>query len=109
MPPGPHGPYGPMYPQQPLPTGLPSWAKVVLGGLIGLVASVGSPLLAFALAGVQAPTELLVLLVTIIPPLLASPLLIAKSTRMWGVGVMLGLSLGSLVLGGACVSLISGY
>jgi len=47
--------------------------------------------------------------VTIIPPLLASPLLIARATRSWGVGIMLGLALGSLVLGGACVSLLSGY
>lgn len=104
----PHGPYGPAY-VQPAPTGLPTWAQIVLGGLIGLLASVGSPLVAFGLAGIDAPVEVLVLLVTVIPPLLASPLLIARATRSWGVGIMLGLALGSLVLGGACVSLLTGY
>lgn len=108
LPPGYAGAYGPTY-GAPLPTGLPNWAKIVLGALIGLVASVGSPLVAFGVAGLDAPVELLVLLVTVIPPLLATPLLIARSTRTWGVGVMLGLAVGSFVLGGACVSLISGY
>ncbi|MFW5473397.1 hypothetical protein ACOCJ5_08815 [Knoellia sp. CPCC 206450] len=105
----PPGPYGPTYAQRPPAPGLPSWAKVVLGALIGLLVSVGSPLLAFGLAGIDAPVELLVFLVTIIPVLLASPLLIARQTRFWGVGIMLGLAVGSFVLGGVCVSLISGY
>ncbi|WP_404385944.1 hypothetical protein LL946_06430 [Knoellia locipacati] len=107
--PPPYGAYGPPQGAPPLQTGLPNWAKVVLGALIGLVASVGSPLIAFGVAGLDAPVELLVLLVTVIPPLLATPLLIARSTRAWGVGVMLGLAVGSFILGGACVSLISGY
>ncbi|MDT0212754.1 hypothetical protein Q9R29_02550 [Rothia sp. ARF10] len=86
-----------------------AWGKVVLGVLIGLFVSVGSPLLAFALAGVDAPVELLVFLVTIIPVLLASPLLIARQTRSWGIGIMLGLAVGSFVLGGACVSIVASY
>lgn len=111
LPPGqqPYGPYGATYAQRPPAPGMATWGKVVLGALIGLFVSVGSPLLAFALAGLDAPVELLVLLVTVIPVLLASPLLIARQTRSWGTGIMLGLAVGSFVLGGACVSLVAGY
>lgn len=111
LPPGqqPYGPYGATYAQRPPAPGMATWGKVVLGALIGLFVSVGSPLLAFALAGLDAPVELLVLLVTVIPVLLASPLLIARQTRSWGIGIMLGLAVGSFVLGGACVSLVAGY
>jgi len=105
----PYGPYGSVYAQRPPAPGMAAWGKVVLGALIGLFVSVGSPLLAFALAGIDAPVELLVLLVTVIPVLLASPLLIARQTRSWGIGIMLGLAVGSFVLGGACVSLVAGY
>ncbi|GAA4114855.1 hypothetical protein GCM10022415_11010 [Knoellia locipacati] len=114
-PPGPHGPTGPYGrpgPHPPAP-GLPNWAKTLFGALIGLVASVASPILAFAIVGLgtPGPTELKVFLVTVIPMLLGVPFLIARSTRPWGVGLMIGLAVGSLVLGGACVSIIdsSGY
>lgn len=49
---------------------------------------------------------------TLIPTLLGIPLLFRTSTRPWGVGLMIGLAIGSFVLGGACVSIInpsSGY
>ncbi len=45
---------------------------------------------------------------TLIPTLLGVPLLFGKSTRPWGVGLMIGLAIGSFVLGGACVSIIDG-
>lgn len=110
--PPPGGPYGRPGPYPPAP-GLPNWAKTLFGALIGLVASVASPILAFAVVGLgtPGPTELKVFLVTIVPMLLGVPFLIAKSTRPWGVGLMIGLAIGSFVLGGACVAIIdsSGY
>lgn len=105
---GPPTPYGQ---SQPAP-GLPSWAKTLFGFLIRLPVSVLAPVLAFALVQLPGPVSLKVFLVTVIPPLLGVPLLFGKSTRPWGVGLMLGLALGSLVLGGTCVSIIdssSGY
>ena len=107
---GPPPPYGPQNPygQYPPAPGLPSWAKTLFGFLIGLPISILAPILAFALVNLEIPTELKVFLVTLIPTLLGIPLLFGKSTRPWGVGLMLGLAIGSFVLGGACVSIIDG-
>lgn len=100
----PQNPYG-AYPAAP---GLPNWAKTLFGVLIGLPVSILSVILAFVLVGLPGPTGLKVFLVTVVPMLLGAPFLIAKSTRPWGVGLMIGLAIGSLVLGGACVSIIDG-
>ena len=109
---GPPPPYGPQNPygQYPPAPGLPSWAKTLFGFLIGLPISILAPILAFALVNLEmpGPVELKVFLVTLIPTLLGIPLLFGKSTRPWGVGLMLGLAIGSFVLGGACVSIIDG-
>lgn len=106
-PPPPHGPPNP-YGQYPPAPGLPSWAKTLFGFLIGLPVSIFAPILAFLLVNLPGPVELKVALVTIVPPLLGIPLLFGKSTRPWGVGLMLGLAIGSFVLGGACVAIIDG-
>ncbi|MEO7268495.1 MAG: hypothetical protein ABIW49_04730 [Knoellia sp.] len=100
--PNPYGQYPPPSP------GLPSWAKTLFGFLIGLPVSIFAPILAFALVQMAGPVELKVFLVTLIPTLLGVPLLFGKTTRPWGVGLMLGLAIGSFVLGGACVSIING-
>lgn len=104
-PPPNHGPPSTYQQKQPAP-GLPSWAKTLFGFLIGLPVSVFAPILTFLLVDVEIPVALKVFLVTVIPTLLAIPLLFGKRTRPWGVGLMLGLAIGSFVLGGACVSII---
>ncbi|KGN37791.1 hypothetical protein [Knoellia subterranea] len=102
--PVPQNPYG-AYPPAP---GLPNWAKTLFGVLIGLPVSIFAPILAFVLTEVPGPTGLKIFLVTVLPALIGVPFLFGKSTRPWGVGLIIGLAIGSLVLGGLCVSIIEG-
>lgn len=106
-PPPPYGQPNPYGQYQPA-SGLPNWAKTLFGFLIGLPVSIVAPFLALLLTQLPGPIELKVLLVTVIPPLLALPLFFGKSTRPWGVGLMMGLAIGSFVLGGTCVAIIDG-
>jgi hypothetical protein len=79
--------------------------ELVLGAVLGGVDAV---LVTFLAIGLGRSTGLMVgFLIGAVVGLLPVVLLFRTSTRWWGVGLLLGFFLTLIVLGGACVALLS--
>lgn len=87
----------------------------LIGGLvIGPILAVGFPLLGLAIASgatTEDDTPFAVGLIAGLaaPILLPIPLLFARPTRPWGVGIMAGAALTLIVFGGLCAAIIYSF
>jgi hypothetical protein len=86
--------------------GMSTAAKVVLGGVIGLLA--GGFLWFFtAIVFLGADADSFLLLSAVAPLLVPAPLLIWKATRPWAVGILIGTAIVSIGLAGLCSWMIT--
>lgn len=109
---------------QPLPPpphqqeGMAGWAKVLIGGVIGMVAGVlvlvavllviGSTADSFNGNGDGISGQTVFALCVLVPTLLPAPMLFVEATRLWAVGLMIGAGLSTVVLAGTCAYIIQG-
>lgn len=113
--PGQYGPpyhYGqPVFPAQPYsPPPSTGTTNLVLGLLLGgLIGVVLGGVLTFAIffATVDTLPRGALALAILLPFLLPVPLLFFKNTRPWAAGLLMGIALGSVVLAGSCVWILS--
>ncbi|MCD4536044.1 hypothetical protein LRP67_18300 [Nocardioides sp. cx-169] len=110
-PPGPPSPWGPPPPRP--PGGLPVWGQVLAGGGIGLFAGVLLLVLVLAVVATQTGSaeisgQTLFWLVVLVPILCPVPMLFFNPTRMWGVGLMIGIAVSTISLAGVCAAIITG-
>ncbi|WP_134766670.1 hypothetical protein [Nocardioides sp. 1609] len=96
LPPGGYG-YGPPPKRSRAP-------QIILGTLIGGVASVIAPVVGLAASG---DTITPVFVAIAVVPLVAIGLMFSAATRPWGIGILIGWAIVAIVVGGACVALIA--
>jgi hypothetical protein len=88
------------------------WGQVLTGAGIGLV--IGGVLMGVVLALVVASGaedisgEAVFALVVLVPLACPVPLLFFRHTRMWAVGLLIGIGLVTISLAGACALIITG-
>lgn len=103
-------PYQQPYAYQPPP--MSPWVGYLVGALaIGPIAGVFLSIfmvMVLGSMGVESGAALLVGAV-VVPTVMPVPLLFFKPTRPWGIGIMIGIALTSIVLGGVCVAIVSGH
>jgi hypothetical protein len=117
-PPGQWGPPGPWEPGRQLPPrppgGIPVWAQVLSGTAIGLFAGIALLILVvIVVASAQDGNEDLsgatfFWIAVLVPVLFPVPMLFFRPTRMWGVGLMIGVAVSTISLAGACAAIITG-
>jgi hypothetical protein len=117
-PPGQWGPPGPWEPGRQLPPrppgGIPVWAQVLSGIGIGLFAGIALLILVVVVvAGTLGDDEdmsgtTFFLVAALVPVLFPVPMLFFRPTRMWGVGLIIGVALCTISLAGACAAIITG-
>ncbi|MCD4524808.1 hypothetical protein [Nocardioides sp. cx-173] len=110
-PPGPPSSWGPPQPRP--PGGLPVWGQVLAGAGIGLFAGVLLLVVVLAVVATQAGSaeisgQTLFWLVVLVPILCPVPMLLFRPTRMWGVGLIIGIAVSTISLAGVCAAIITG-
>lgn len=114
-PPGQWGPpsqWGQQPPPPRPPGGLPVWGQVLAGAGIGLV--LGGVLMGVVLAflatsgSADISGETIFALVVLVPLACPVPLLVFRHTRMWAVGLLIGIGLTTISLAGGCALIING-
>lgn len=90
------------------------WGQVVTGAGIGLVLEVALMLVVLVVIALMSSTSddmsgsAVFVLVVLVPLACPVPLLFFRHTRMWGVGLLIGIGLSTISLAGACAYLING-
>jgi len=98
------------------------WAKVLIGGVIGMVAGVLVLVAVLLVIGSTADSfngngdgdgdgisgKTVFALCVLVPTLLPAPMLFFEATRLWAVGLMIGAGLSTVVLAGTCAYIIQG-
>jgi hypothetical protein len=96
------------------PGGIAVWAQVLSGIAIGLFAGVALlVLVVIVIAGALGDDENMsgttfFWIAVLVPVLFPAPMLFFRQTRMWGVGLIIGVALCTISLAGACATIITG-